>query len=303
MRKIQLRYTTSMSEQLIIPPEVKTLSQTLKKAGFEAYLVGGCVRDLLINREPKDWDITTNATPEEIQKLFTETFYENKYGTVGVVTESTDPHLKVIEITPYRIEGKYSNMRHPDEVRFSDKLTDDLKRRDFTINAIAYDVERDHFVDEHEGRDDLIRKILKAVGDPHERFREDALRMLRAIRISAELDFAIETQTAAGIATHAALLGHISHERIRDELIRILMSSRPMQALYVAQKLGILVSVIPELVEAIGIDQNQAHSYDVFEHSLRALQHAADKNWPLEVRLTALLHDIGKPATRLWSDE
>ncbi|KKW31662.1 MAG: PolyA polymerase [Candidatus Kaiserbacteria bacterium GW2011_GWC2_52_8b] len=292
-----------MNVSLIVPQEVKNLSQTLKKAGFGAYLVGGCVRDLLIEREPKDWDITTNATPEEIQKLFKETFYENKYGTVGVVTESADPRLKVIEITPYRIEGKYSNRRHPDEVHFSDKLSNDLKRRDFTINAIAYDVEDDTFVDEHGGREDLARKIIKTVGVPHERFEEDALRMLRAVRISAELDFAIDTQTAAGIATHATLLKQISQERIRDELIRILLSPRPMQALYVAQKLGILSSVIPELMAAIGIDQNQAHSYDVFEHSLRALQHAADKNWSLEIRLAALLHDIGKPATRLWSDD
>ena len=288
---------------LKVPREVSELSAALKNAGFEAYLVGGCVRDLLIGREPKDWDITTNARPEQIQKLFKETFYENDFGTVGVVTESEDPRLKVIEITPYRIEGKYSNARHPDEVRFSEKLEDDLKRRDFTINAIAYEPASGNIIDLHSGVEDIKRRVVVAVGKPEKRFGEDALRMLRAVRISAELDFAIDTATALGISTSAQQLEKISRERVRDELLRILMSPRPMQALYVAQKLGILKYVIPELEDGIGIDQNQAHSFDVFEHLMRSLQHAADKDWPLEIRLAALLHDIGKPASRRWSDE
>ena len=195
-----------MKKELPVPGEVSALCKTLRDAGFEAYLVGGCVRDLLIGREPKDWDITTNAKPEEIQKLFEETFYENDFGTVGVVTDSSDPRRKVIEITPYRIEGKYSNARHPDEVTFSEKLEDDLRRRDFTINAIAYDPATGSLVDMHGGREDMKRKLIAAVGDPNERFKEDALRMLRAVRISAELDFAIETKTAAAIAEDAALL-------------------------------------------------------------------------------------------------
>ena len=291
------------SAQLIVPLEVKRISETLKEAGFEAYLVGGCVRDLLISREPKDWDVTTNATPEEIQDLFVETFYENTYGTVGVVTESADPRLKVVEVTPYRIESGYSNARHPDEVRFSKSLADDLKRRDFTINAIAYDPASGKLVDLHNGREDLGRRVIAAVGDPSARFEEDALRMLRAIRIAADLDFAIDAQTAVGIAANAAQLGKISKERVRDELTRILMSPRPMQAIYIAQKLGILAYVLPQIEAGIGIDQNQAHSFDVFEHLLRSLQCAADKNWPLEVRLAALLHDVGKPATRQWSED
>src|SRR6185312_3418248 len=180
---------------------------------------------------------------------------------------------------------------------------DDLDRRDFTINAIAYDPSTETIVDKHNGSEDLERKMIVAVGDPNERFAEDALRTLRAIRIAAELDFAIDTQTAAGIAQNASQLEKISRERVRDELIRILMSPRPLQALYVAQKLGVLKYIIPELEEGIGCAQNQAHSFDVFEHLLRSLQHAADKNWPLEVRLAALLHDVGKPATRQWSDE
>jgi len=289
--------------KLSVPTEVRELCETLRSKGFEAYLVGGCVRDLLLGREPKDWDITTNAKPEEIQALFPETFYENDYGTVGVVTQAENPRLKVVEVTPYRIEGKYSNARHPDEVKFSDKLTDDLDRRDFTINAIAYDPATHELVDERNGLEDLKRKLITTVGEPNERFSEDALRMLRAVRIATELDFTIDAKTAEGIAQNAPLLGKISRERVRDELIRIVMSPRPLQALYIAQKLGMLKYVIPELEEGIGCAQNQAHSFDVFEHLLRSLQHAADKDWPLDVRLAALLHDIGKPATRLWSDE
>ena len=292
-----------MGTKLVVPTEVRDVSDVLQKAGFEAYLVGGCVRDLILDRVPKDWDVTTSATPDQIQSLFEDTFYENDYGTVGVVTESEDPRLKVIEVTPYRTEGKYSNARHPDEVRFSDNLSDDLKRRDLTINAIAYDPESSRLVDEHGGKEDLDARRVRTVGNPHERFEEDALRMLRAVRLAAELDFVIDTQTAEGIAAQATQLGKISRERIRDELVRIVQSPRPMQALYVAQKLGILKYVIPELEEGIGCAQNQAHSFDVFEHLMRSLQHAADKNWPLEVRLAALLHDVGKPATRLWSEE
>ena len=290
-------------EALQIPNEVAWLHSKLKDAGFEAYLVGGCVRDLLLGLTPKDWDITTNAYPEQIQSLFEETFYENEYGTVGVVTKSDDPRLKVVEITPYRIEGVYTDARRPDEVKFSDKIEDDLKRRDFTINAIAYDPTSHELIDLHGGREDITRRLIKTVGVPSERFKEDALRMMRAVRISAELDFAIENTTAEGVAENAKQLEKISRERIRDELLRILMSPRPMQALYVAQKLGILKYIIPELEQGIGVDQNQAHSFDVFEHLLRALQHAADKNWPLTVRLAALLHDIGKPASRQLSQE
>lgn len=292
-----------MNDKLAVPEEILEVCETLRKAGFGAYLVGGCVRDLLLSREPKDWDVTTNAKPQEIQSLFEETFYENEYGTVGVVTKSEDPRLKVVEITPYRIEGKYSNARHPDDVKFSDNLSDDLKRRDFTINALAYAPDSDTLIDEHGGKEDIVRRLITAVGKAEERFKEDALRMLRAIRISAELDFAIETKTAEAIAINAPFLEKISRERVRDEFIRIIESPRPMQALYISQKLGILKYIIPELEEGIGCAQNQAHAFDVFEHLMRSLQAAADKNWPLEVRVAALLHDIGKPATRRWSDE
>lgn len=299
-----MHYNGGMThEKLAVPQEVRDACDALKNAGFQAYLVGGCVRDLLLGREPKDWDITTNAKPEQIQGLFAETFYENEYGTVGVVTESADPRLKVIEITPYRTESEYSNARHPDAVEFSDNLSDDLKRRDFTINAIAYDPKAQELIDEHSGREDLQRKVVATVGDADERFNEDALRMLRAIRIAAELDLMIEAKTMAGIAHNATQLEKISRERVRDEFTRIVESPRPMQALFMAQKLRLLRYIAPALEDGIGCDQNQAHSYDVFEHNLRALQHAADNDWSLEVRLAALFHDVGKPAVRERSEE
>ena len=288
---------------LLVPTEALETVQTLKNAGFEAYLVGGCVRDLLIGKEPKDWDITTNAKPEQIQSLFPETFYENEYGTVGIVTESMEPKLKVIEATPYRIESEYSDARRPDAVTFSDKLSDDLMRRDFTINAIAYDPISHEIIDPLGGRKDIERRTISTVGDPKDRFQEDALRILRSIRLSAELDFIVSYETLRAITIHVHLLQKISRERIRDEFIRIIESPRPMQTLYVAQKLGILAFIAPDLEAGIGCDQNQAHSYDVFEHNLRSLQHAADNKWSLEVRLAALLHDAGKPFVRQWSDE
>ena len=186
-----------MSRNLEVPREVMDLCEKMNARTYEAYLIGGCVRDLLLGREPKDWDITTNATPEQIQALFPDSFYENNYGTVGVKTASENPRLHVVEITPYRVEGEYSNARHPDEIRFSEKLSDDLKRRDFTVNAIAYDPLTNSLVDQHGGREDLKRKVIATVGDPDERFHEDALRTLRAIRFSAELDFALDGKTAS----------------------------------------------------------------------------------------------------------
>lgn len=285
-------------EKLSIPKEVLTVAEALNTHDFEAYLVGGCVRDLFLGKVPKDWDVTTNATPEQIQTIFPESFYENNFGTVGVKTESEDPTLAIVEITPYREEGEYKDSRRPDSVRFADTIVEDLRRRDFTVNAIAYEPLRHEVVDLHEGMEDIGRKTIKAVGIAEDRFAEDALRMLRAVRLSAELNFTIDPETLAGIAKNASSLANISKERIRDEFLKILLSDTPMQALYIAQKVGILTHIIPELEEGIGCTQNQAHAFDVFEHSLRSLQHAADKGWPLSVRLAALLHDIGKPRTR-----
>ena len=286
-----------------IPKEVLVVAETLEEAGFEAYLVGGCVRDLILEKTPKDWDITTNATPENIQPLFTETFYENEYGTVGVVSETDNPTLKVVEVTPYRKEGEYSDSRRPDTVEFGVSLSEDLKRRDFTINAIAYRPKTEEFVDEHEGQKDLGNHLIRAVGEPTVRFEEDALRMMRAVRLSAELGFAIEQKTADAIYKKSENLAKISKERIRDELIRILETDVPMQGIFLAQRLGLLKHIAPELELGMGVAQNQAHSFDVFEHLLRALQHAADKKWAFAIRLAALFHDVAKPETRRWSDE
>ncbi len=295
--------TTIASMKHDIPEEVRAVVDQLEAIKHEAYLVGGCVRDLLLGKTPKDWDVTTDATPEEIQKVFPDSFYENDFGTVGIKTESEEPSLAVVEVTPYRIESTYSNARHPDQVTFSKSLEDDLKRRDFTMNAVAYNPSRDKLVDPYGGEEAIRLKKIVAVGDPKDRFAEDALRMLRAIRLSAELDFVIDSETADAIAKHAKLLEKVSKERVRDELFRIIRSDTPMLALFIAQRLGLLRHIIPELEEGIGCDQNQAHSFDVFEHSLRSLQHGADKNYSFEVRLAALLHDVGKPASRHFDKE
>lgn len=291
-------------ENSTIPKEVTHVTQTLKDAGFEAYLVGGCMRDLLRDASPKDWDITTNAHPDEIVSLFEETFYNNDFGTVGIVyseAEGTSSHI--IEVTPYRLEAKYSNSRHPDEVTFSKDISDDLKRRDFTMNAIAYDPIDKKLVDLYKGQEDIDNRTIQAVGDPVERFNEDALRIVRAIRLASELAFSIEPKTEEAIKETSQNLSNISIERVRDEFIRILMSDRPMEGLLLAERLNVLKYILPDLERGIGVGQNQAHSYDVYEHNLRAMQHAADKGWPLELRLAALLHDISKPETKRWSDK
>ena len=286
-----------------VPKEVKTVSGALRDAGFEAYLVGGCVRDLIIGRSPKDWDITTNATPEQIQAVFPDSYYTNEFGTVGVVNETEDDRLKIIEITPYRTETGYSDKRRPDSVSFGQSLEEDLARRDFTINAIAYDDDKGQLVDPYKGQKDIERKVLRTVHEPEDRFEEDALRLMRAVRLVAELGFALDSDTASAIQKKASNLQHISRERIRDELVRIINSDQPMMALVLCQQLGLLEFIAPDLTRGIGIEQNQAHSYDVFGHLLRALQHAADKGWDFDIRLAALLHDVSKPETRRWSPE
>jgi tRNA nucleotidyltransferase (CCA-adding enzyme) len=286
-----------------IPKEVTSVANALREAGFEAYLVGGCVRDLFLGRTPKDWDITTNAKPEDIQRVFPDSYYTNDFGTVGVKNETEDERLKVIEVTPYRTESGYSNKRHPDSVAFGDNLEEDLARRDFTINAIAYDDAKGLLIDPYNGQKDIELKVLRTVGVPEERFEEDTLRLMRAVRLVAELNFAMDADTASAIKEKAANLKHISMERIHDEFVRIINSDQPMMALVLAQQLGILEYIAPDLTRGIGIDQNQAHSYDVFGHLLRAVQHAADKGWDFDVRLAALFHDVSKPETRRWSEE
>ena len=285
-----------------IPKEVRAVCMVLESEGFSAYIVGGCVRDILIGREPKDFDVTTSAKPEEIISIFPKTFYENAFGTVGVVFEN-ELQKNIIEVTPFRTEGLYSDKRHPDTVVFGNNLDDDLKRRDFTVNAMAYRPADNTFVDIFDGQSDINSKTIRTVGNSNERFEEDALRLLRAVRFSAELGFEIEKNTKNAIIKLSSSIKDISFERIRDEFTKILMSERPMKAIMFSHETGLLKHFLPELENGIGVRQNQAHSFDVWEHNLRTLQHAADKKWPLHVRLSAIFHDISKPETRRYSKE
>ena len=291
----------------VIPKQVIHVVETLEKAGYEAYLVGGCARDLFIGRKPKDWDVTTNATPDQIIPLFIKTFYENNFGTVGVVDETTDDEtLKIVEVTPYRIESAYNDHRHPDNVVFSTNLKDDIKRRDFTINSIAISLSKGaikDIIDLYGGIKDIKDKTIKTVENASDRFNEDALRILRAIRFSVELGFTIDTECKTAILAKNHLLEKISRERIRDEFVKIVMSDNPKKGMEVCHELGVLKYISPELEQGIGIEQNQAHAFDVWEHLLRSLQHAADKKWPLDIRIAALFHDVAKPKTRRFSRE
>lgn len=281
-----------------IPIEVKQVAKTLEEKGFEAYVVGGCTRDLLLGKTPKDWDLTTNAHPEQIQALFPEHYANNDYGTIGIKTESKDATLAIIEVTPYRAESGYSDARRPDTVTFGVSLAEDLKRRDFTVNALAYRISTEELVDLYGGREDLTARRLKAVGNPDERFAEDALRMMRAVRLAAELDFVIDSETMAAILNNNQQLSRISIERIAAEFIRTLQSKTPMQGIVFMEKLGLLEQFLPELRIGIGVEQGGAHIYDVYEHLLRTMQAAADRDFSLEIRTAALLHDIAKPQTR-----
>ncbi len=287
-----------MISQVRIPDEVKLVAGTLEKAGYEAYLVGGCVRDLLLNKTPKDWDLTTNAHPEHIQVLFPEHYANNDFGTVGVKIDTEDETIKIIEITPYRSESGYTDLRRPDEVIFGVSLKEDLARRDFTVNALAYRIATDTTVDLFGGIEDLKAKRLKAVGDAHERFNEDALRMMRAVRLSAELGFVVDSTMTKAIAENNELLKRISVERVSVEFLRIINSAEPMRGIIFLHTFGLLQHIVPELVEGVGCEQGGIHAFDVFEHNVRTLQAAADKGFSSEIRIAALFHDIAKPATR-----
>jgi poly(A) polymerase/tRNA nucleotidyltransferase (CCA-adding enzyme) len=288
-----------LNTQFDVPKSVEDISRVLQGAGFESFLVGGCVRDSILGKTPKDWDVATNAAPEDVLKLFPHTFYENEYGTVGVVNDGEeDEALKTVEVTPYRIESDYSDFRRPDKVEWGKTIEEDLARRDFTINAVAYDPLKNILIDPFEGQKDIKKGLIRTVGEPKERFGEDALRMLRAIRLASTLSFAIESDTQAAIHDNSELLEHISKERIRDEFIKIIMSDSPATALDLASRLGILEYICPEFQKGIGMEQTQAHAYTVWEHLLRSLDYAAKEGFPLHVRLAALFHDIGKPDTK-----
>ncbi|HEY5221308.1 MAG TPA: HD domain-containing protein [Candidatus Paceibacterota bacterium] len=280
-----------------VPKEVVAVSYALAEAGFEAYLVGGCVRDMLLGREPKDWDVATDAQPAQVQKLFPESVYENDFGTVGIKTESEDPRLKIIEVTTYRIEGRYTDKRHPDEVKFAENIEDDLSRRDFTVNALAMDMKGD-VIDPFGGERDIKDRVIRTVGVPEERFSEDALRLMRAVRFSVELDFEIEMNTRRAIVKLAGGLEAIAKERVRDELVKILMTPNAAKGIILLEELDLLRYVLPELRDGIGVGQNKHHIYTVFEHNVRALDYTAGENYSLPVRMAALLHDVGKPKVK-----
>jgi putative nucleotidyltransferase with HDIG domain len=279
--------------------------QKIKESGYEIYLVGGCMRDILMKRPITDWDLTTKATPEEIQKLFPESFYENEFGTVGIPIENG-----MIEITTYRKDLEYKDFRHPTSVEWGKNLTEDLERRDFTINAIAAEIIKIeptiefNIIDPFNGQEDILKKEIKAVGDPEKRFTEDALRLMRAIRFATQLNFSIEANTWNALLKNAYLLEHISKERIRDELFKILSSDRYYEGIQLLDEAGMLGIIFPQLMKGKGISQERPgrhHKTDVFTHNMLSLKETPSID-PL-VRLATLLHDVGKPYVQSFDEE
>ncbi len=279
-----------------LPQPVTELMNLFKNKGFEIYIVGGAVRDILMNREVTDWDFTTNAKPEEMLAFLPEdAYYTNAFGTVGIPKETGNP----FEITTYRTEHGYSDNRRPDTVSWGKTLQEDLERRDFTINALAINTKKE-VIDLYNGKNDIEKKIIQTVGEPSDRFSEDALRMMRAIRIATELEFTIEDKTFEAIKTNAKLIEKISRERVRDELLKILSSKTPELGITLLRESGILALIIPELEKTFGVEQKSPgrhHIYDVWTHSINALTAVSERNTDPIVRLATLIHDIGKPQT------
>ena len=280
---------------LIIPEEVKTALTRLRKSGHEAYIIGGCVRDSLLGSEPKDYDITTSALPDETKAIFADMRVIEtgiKHGTVTVLI-----HGMPLEITTFRIDSKYSDNRRPDSVTFTKSLYEDTARRDFTMNAVAVD-ENGDIVDHHGGCEDINNRLIRCVGDPDKRFSEDALRILRAVRFSSVLGFEIEENTKAAVFTNKELLKNISMERIASELIKMICGRNA--ASVIVEYADVISVVIPEIAAMKGFDQhNPYHLYDVLVHTAYVVE-----NIPPEpiLRLAALFHDIGKPPAFTMTD-
>ncbi len=273
-----------------LPKEVIDLMNVFNKNKFQIYVVGGAIRDLLLNKEITNWDFTTNATPEQIQKLFPDSFYNNIYGTVTV----QKPIL--FEVTPFRKESDYTDLRHPQKIEWAKTIEEDLSRRDFTINAMAYDGK--NIIDVYNGQDDLTNKLIRAVGEPDKRFNEDALRLLRAIRLTSQLGFLIEDKTRNAIQKNASLITKISWERIRDEFLKILENDHPAEGIFFLKNTGLLVHILPEVDVCFTIPQKSPkrhHIYDVGTHLIMALKHCSSKD-PI-TRFATLIHDIGKVKT------
>lgn len=290
-----------------IPLNILDIYRKIKNANFEVYFVGGCVRNLLMDLPVKDWDFTTNAAPDEILKIFQNGFYDNQFGTVSVPIEGQE---RPLEITTFRTEKGYIDRRHPENVEWGKTIEEDLSRRDFTINAIALKLEMRHLgggrmdspevekkiIDPFGGQKDIELKIIRAVGDPQQRFKEDALRLMRAVRIATQLSFVIEDETWKAIKENSELISEISKERVRDELMMILASEFPYEGIMLLKNAGLLQYIIPELLEGIGVSQERPgrhHKTDVFTHNLMSLKHCTSTD-PI-VRFATLIHDTGKP--------
>ena len=299
-----------------INPEVFDIYKKLTDQGYEAYFVGGCVRNLLMGLPVKDWDLTTNATPEQIQEVFPESFYDNSFGTVGVhlkqkelisddnssdtvgVKVDSGTEKGYAEVTTFRTEKGYKDFRHPDAVSWGKTLDDDVKRRDFTVNALAlkFNGNKEEIIDLVQGRSDLDKKVIRAVGNPDERFKEDALRLMRAIRFACQLGFEIEEATFNSMKNDASLIEHVSNERIRDELLKILSTPKAYNGIILLDEIGILDIIFPELLKGKGVSQarpGRHHTTDVFTHNVLSMKETPS-NDPL-VKFAALLHDVGKP--------
>ena len=279
---------------LKVPNQVREILEKFEKTGYEIYIVGGVVRDALLEKELYDWDFATSATPKEILQLFPNGFYDNKFGTVGI----ENPGERPFEITTFRTEHGYSDNRRPDVVEWGKTLEEDLKRRDFTINAMAMDVNM-NLIDLYGGQGDLKNKLIRCVGDPNERFSEDALRMMRAVRIAAQLGFTIEQATLQAIQTNTGKIRQIAIERVKDELFKLLASDYPADGYLLLKNAGLGKEILPEMEETFGVEQkspDRHHIYDVGTHSVESLRHCPSTD-PV-TRLATLIHDVGKVKTK-----
>ena len=302
----------------VVPEEINIIYKKFLSAGFKLYLVGGSVRNILIYKEHalqniKDWDMTTNATPEEMLTLFPSAFYDNTFGTVGIPVKSLieTEHPGVVEITTFRTERGYTDRRHPSEVKWGKTIEEDISRRDFTMNAIAMEFTGDkaeintsQLIDLYHGKEDIEKKLIRCVGDPDVRFKEDALRLMRAIRFAAQLGFQIESNTLEAIMHDAELLNSIAQERVRDELMKILASDYPYEGIMLLKNTGLLQYILPELLEGIGVSQarpGRHHKDDVFTHNVLSLKFCSSSD-PL-VRFATLIHDAGKPRVATADDD
>ncbi|MFW5737806.1 MAG: CCA tRNA nucleotidyltransferase [Spirochaetota bacterium] len=272
-----------------LPRSVTSFMRAFHERGFECYLVGGAVRNLMLGQKPYDFDFATNATPEQVMRAFRRVVPTGvQHGTVTVLHQGAS-----FEVTTYRTESDYSDSRRPDRVDFVGDIDEDLRRRDFTMNAMAFDPDRGVFLDPHGGEEDIRDRVVRAIADPSDRFREDALRMLRAVRFATRLEFTIDSATLEAITAGADRIRAVSAERVRDELVKLLESERPSYGMRIMRDTSLLSRVLPELAEGVGVEQRGNHRFDVFEHSIRACDAAPADN--MVVRLAALLHDVGKP--------